>query len=139
MKYFKSFNQRLAEQRRKKKLTQDDLALICQVDPVVVAAWESLYESQRAYPEASHLIDLCVKAGMHLEQLIDLDASPANIRQFELPGFSSTDEKDLTKTVEELQSVLENLLPDEQERALLKRFRNADADKRRFILQLIGP
>ena len=141
MKYLKSFHQHLAVQRRRRKMTLEDIATLCQVDVALVMAWESPTEVQRAYPTAEQLIDLCLKGGMRLEQLIDLEAKQADVGQLQLPGFgdAADDDKDLGKSLEALQNAFEAWLPDEQERALLRRFRNADPDKQRFILQLIGP
>ena len=138
MKYLKSFNYRLAEQRRRHKLTPEDVAVICSVDVGVVLSWESPYESQRTYPSADHLIDLCVKAGLRLEKLIDMDFSPNHLKQFELPGLGLTDEPDLGRSLDELQDAIENLLPTEEERELLMRFRKASAEQKQRVMGLVG-
>jgi len=138
MKYLKSFNHRLAEQRRRHKLTPEDVAVICGVDVQVVLSWESPYESQRTYPSADNLIDLCVRAGLRLEKLIDLDFSPVHLKQFELPGLGLSEEPDLGRSLDELQDAIETLLPTEEERELLKGFRHANAEKKRRVLELLG-
>src|SRR5690606_18891727 len=96
------------------------------------------YESQRTYPSADHLIDLCVRAGLRLEKLIDMDFSPNHLKQFELPGLGLTDEPDLGRSLDELQDAIENLLPTEEERELLKRFRKASAEQKQRVMGLVG-
>lgn len=137
MKYLKTFNHRLAEQRRRHKLTPEDVAVICGVDVGVVQSWESPYESQRTYPSADNLIDLCVRAGLRLEKLIDMDFSPSHLKQFELPGLGLSEEPDLGRSLDELQDALENLLPSEEERELLKRFRQASAEQKQLVMGLM--
>jgi transcriptional regulator with XRE-family HTH domain len=124
--------------RRAKKLTLDDIARVCDVDKSLVVAWEASSASQRAYPSFDHIMDLYLKLGMDLLELIDLDAIHAHGGQIELPGLSDTDDEDLGHSLEALQEAIEDLMPDEQERELLRRFRNADPERQRFILQLIG-
>ncbi len=141
MKYLRNFNQKLLDVRHQKKLTQEDVAMMCAVSESQVRSWEALEEGRRKYPDVDQLIDFCVKASVPLEVLLDLDTTGSMERQLVLPGLDSDEDDDpatrMLGALAELGEELENRLPDEDERELLKRYRQCDDEKRTFIMQML--
>ncbi|GAA3951348.1 helix-turn-helix domain-containing protein [Allohahella marinimesophila] len=141
MKYLRNFNQKLQDVRHQKKLTQEDVAMMCAVPESLVRNWEALEEGRREYPDVDQLIDFCVKASVPLEVLLDLDTSAGTERQLVLPGLDSEDDDDpatrMLGALAELGEELESRLPAEDERELLKRYRQCDDEKRTFIMQML--
>lgn len=144
MKYLRNFNQKLLDTRHQKKLALEDVALMCGVNESVVRSWEQMEDDKRQYPDVDQLMDLCVKASISLEAVLDLDASASAERQLLLPGLDIDDDvmnppDQLLKELDELDSSIEANLPTEEERTLLRRFRNCDSEKQTFIMQMLPP
>jgi transcriptional regulator with XRE-family HTH domain len=137
MKYLRTFNQRLCELRKKKKLTKTDIAMFCQVDESVVTGWEAAANDQRSFPTIDQLLDLCVKTGVSLSELLDFRQPLSVSPQLDLLSFMETEQGDLNSVLIELGDAVDAALPDEQERDLLRRFRLCDDEKKEFILQLL--
>jgi len=142
MKYLRNFNQKLLDTRHQKKLALEDVAMMCGVAESVVRSWELLEEDKRQYPDVDQLMDLCVKASIPLEAVLDLDTSASAERQLVLPGLDVEDDvmsppDQLLKALAELDGSLETSLPTEEERVLLRRFRSCDAEKQTFIMQML--
>jgi len=137
MKYLKRFNKQLINFRDQQRLSVDNIAEFCLVDPSVARAWESVVEGVRCYPSLDNLLDLCFKTGASLEYFIDIPESDDS-QQLDLPGLSFVAEGDLDKTLNQLDEELSRLMPAEEEIELLKKFRKSDKQNRELILQLIG-
>lgn len=137
MKYLLTFNSRLRELRLRKKLSQEDVALICHVDVTVVDAWEQPSGAQRCFPVLEQLLDLCLKTDTRLETLVDLDPAASGKLQLELPGLEDEQDKDLYHAISELSDAFDRTLPDEVERQLLRRFRKCDAVRRQLLFSML--
>jgi len=137
MKYLRTFKHRLGELRRKKKLTQLDIATFCGVDEAAVAAWESYFETRRGFPTLDQLLDLSIKTGESLETFLDFELFNVDVPQLDLLSFADQDRGDLTQVLNELSDTINSLLPTDQEQILLRRFRLCDDEKREFIMQLL--
>ncbi len=137
MKYLKQFNQQLKKVRQARKLSYVDVAEFCLVDPLVVESWEAESSELRCYPSLDNLLDLCFKTGMPLESFVDVPKPNAG-HQLDLPGISSSESQDLGDSLSELGKQIEKLIPSEDERELLKRYRRSDAQSKELILQLIA-
>lgn len=135
MRYLSSFHRRLRYLRDEQHLSEGDVAEVCGVDEQVVRLWESPDAGQRGFPTVDQLLTLCFRTHTPLERLLDVEPDGGN-DQLELPGLS-VDESDLGKALDELQRQIGRWLPDTQERELLRRFRMADAENQRLILQLL--
>ncbi|MFE8071478.1 XRE family transcriptional regulator [Marinobacteraceae bacterium S3BR75-40.1] len=136
MRYLKNFNRRLRELRDREQLTEADIARICNVDEPVVHLWESRDRANQAFPTIDQLLDLCFRTGTPLDRWLDFDEMPDGC-QLELPGLGSTEEADLAPLLDELGRALQRLTPTEDERELLKRYRESSEENRRLILQLM--
>lgn len=137
MKYLRTFNHRLGELRRKKKLTQLDIATFCRVDEATVADWESLFETRRSFPTLDQLLDLSIKTGESLETFLDLELFNEDGPQLDLLSFADHGRGDLTQVLNELGDTINSVLPTDHEQILLRRFRLCDDEKREFIMQLL--
>ena len=137
MKYLKRFNKQLTNFRDQQRLSVEEIAEFCLVDPSVARAWESVVEDVRCYPSLDNLLDLCFKTGASLEYFIDIPESDDS-QQLDLPGLSFVAEGDLDKTLNQLDEELSRLMPAEEEIELLRKFRKSDKQNRELILQLIG-
>jgi transcriptional regulator with XRE-family HTH domain len=137
MKYLLTFNSRLRELRQKKKLSQEDIAAFCNVDVTVVDGWEQPDGEWRSYPVLEQLLDLCLKTGTRLEAILDLQPGAGGKLQMELPGLVEERKTDLYQSISELADVFDDVLPDEMERRLLKRFRKCDAVRKQLILSML--
>tara|TARA_B100000446_G_C10320141_1_gene258353 strand:- start:88 stop:504 length:417 start_codon:yes stop_codon:yes gene_type:complete len=136
MKYLKQFNQRLREMREKRRLSQQDIAAFCLVDPSVVETWEAETLDVRCYPSLANLLDLCFKTGTALENFVDMPEAPIE-KQLALPGLNLGEENDLADSLVELGEQIEKLIPAEDEYELLRRYRKSDEPTKELILQLI--
>lgn len=137
MKYLKQFNQRLRDMREKRRLSQQDIAAFCLVDPSVVETWESEILDARCYPSLANLLDLCFKTGSALESFVDMPEAPIE-KQLALPGLNLGEENDLAESLVELGEQIEKLIPANDELELLKRYRKSDDQTKELILQLIA-
>ena len=137
MKYLKQFNQRLREMREKRRLSQQDIAAFCLVDPSVVETWEAETLDVRCYPGLANLLDLCFKTGTALENFVDMPEAPIE-KQLALPGLNLGEENDLADSLVELGEQIEKLIPAEDEYELLRRYRKSDEPTKELILQLIA-
>jgi transcriptional regulator with XRE-family HTH domain len=137
MKYLKQFNQRLKKVRQSKKLSYEDVAEFCLVDPLVVESWETDDSDHRCFPSLDNLLDLCFKTGMPLESFVDVP-QVKSVHQLDLPGLSVGETTDLGDSLSELGKQIEKLIPTEDERELLRRYRKSDAQSKELILQLIA-
>jgi len=137
MKYLKRFNQQLKITRQDKNLSHQDVAELCLVDPVVVETWELDDASKRRYPSVDNLLDLCFKTGLSLESFVDLP-SLSSQDQLDLPGVSLKAETDLSDSLSQLDAEIERLIPSEDEKELLRRYRRSDSQSKELILQLIA-
>ncbi|WP_097461773.1 helix-turn-helix domain-containing protein [Mangrovitalea sediminis] len=137
MRYLRSFNRRLQEFRDARHLTDSDIAALLRVDDAVIRYWEMNDERKRTYPSIDNLLDLCLKTETPLEHWLDLDGIP-NGTQLQLPGLAMVEESDLGPLLEQLQMEVLRLVPSEEEKELLRRFRRANDENRRLILQLMS-
>ncbi|UZE97650.1 helix-turn-helix domain-containing protein [Alkalimarinus alittae] len=137
MKYLRNFYKHLKQLREDKRLTEDDISVICQVDASVVRAWESEQPEKRCFPTIDNLIDLCLKTGTPLETLLALNYDREGEEQLELPGLAFIDEHDVNLSLDYLHNEIEKLLPTEDEVELLKRYRRSDDENKKLILQLM--
>ena len=137
MKYLKQFNQQLKKVRLSKKLSYLDVAELCLVDPLVVESWEAESTDARCYPSLDNLLDLCFKTGMPLESFVDVPKAKS-AHQLDLPGLSVAEPEDLGDSLSELGRQIEKLIPTDDERELLRRYRKSDAQNKELILQLIA-
>jgi len=137
MKYLKRFNQQLRITRQDKKLSHKDIAELCLVDPVVVETWELDDVSKRRYPSVDNLLDLCFKTGLSLESFVDLPSLNEQ-HQLDLPGVNLKAEMDLSDSLSQLDAEIERLIPSEDEKELLRRYRRSDPQSKELILQLIA-
>ena len=137
MKYLRGFNKQLKSFRAKQKLSCEQVADYCLVDPSVVNAWESDNESARCYPSLDNLLDLCFKTGMTLDYFIQFP-NQEEVKQLNLPGLAFTEETDLSESLRHLDEEIERLIPSDDEKELLKRYRKSDEQSKELILQLIA-
>lgn len=137
MRYLQSFNRRLREFRDARHLTDSDIAALLRVDDAIIRYWEMEDERKRTYPSIDNLLDLCLKTETPLEHWLDLDGIP-NGTQLDLPGLAMVEESDLGPLLEQLQLEMLRLIPSEEEKELLRRFRRTSAENRRLILQLMS-
>lgn len=137
MRYLQSFNRRLREFRDARRLTDSDVAALLRVDEAIIRYWEMEDERKRTYPSIDNLLDLCLKTETPLEHWLDLDGIP-NGTQLDLPGLAMAEESDLGPLLEQLQLEMLRLIPSEEEKELLRRFRRTSAENRRLILQLMS-
>ena len=137
MRYLQSFNHRLREFRDARHLTDSDVAALLRVDDAIIRYWEVEDERKRTYPSIDNLLDLCLKTETPLEHWLDLDGIP-NGTQLDLPGLAMVEESDLGPLLEQLQLEMLRLIPSEEEKELLRRFRRTSAENRRLILQLMS-
>lgn len=135
MRYLSSFNHRLRQLRDVRCLSESDVALMCDVDEHLVRCWETGNAAQRCFPSIDQLLTLCFKTQTPLHRLLD-DEAMASENQLELPGLAA-DQVELDATIDELQREVSARLPSLEEWQLLKRFRAADAENRRLILDLL--
>tara|TARA_R110002167_G_scaffold44413_3_gene133618 strand:+ start:70 stop:486 length:417 start_codon:yes stop_codon:yes gene_type:complete len=136
MKYLKQFNQRLRNMRENRRLSQQDIAAFCLVDPSVVETWESDQLNNRCYPSLANILDLCFRTGTALENFVDMPEAPIE-KQLALPGINLGEENDLADSLVELGVQIEKFIPTSDEQELLRRYRKADAQTKELILQLI--
>jgi len=136
MKYLKQFNQRLRNMRENRRLSHQDVAAFCLVDPSVVETWESDQLNTRCYPSLTNILDLCFKTGTALENYVDMPEAPIE-KQLALPGINLGEGNDLADSLVELGEQIEKLIPTGDEQELLRRFRKSDAQTKELILQLI--
>jgi len=137
MKYLSKFYKHLKQLRDEKRLTEDDISVICQVDVSVVKAWEAHQDDKRCFPTIDNLIDLCLKTGTPLEALLELNVDHEDEEQLELPGLAFIDEHDVNLSLDHLQKEIDKLLPTDDELELLKRYRRSDEENKKLILQLM--
>jgi len=137
MNYLRTFNQKLRDLRRNKKLTKADVALFCQVDEMLVDRWEAYAETQRSLPTLEQLFDLCIKSDTQLATLLEIESATDTHPQLDLLSIIDEGPSDIDAALSELGDALTAALPDEQERDILRRLRNCDDEKRQFIMQLL--
>lgn len=137
MKYLKQFNQRLRNMRENRRLSHQDVAAFCLVDPSVVETWESDQLNTRCYPSLTNILDLCFKTGTALENYVDMPEAPIE-KQLALPGINLGEGNDLADCLVELGEQIEKLIPTGDEQELLRRYRKSDAQTKELILQLIA-
>jgi transcriptional regulator with XRE-family HTH domain len=137
MKYLKQFNNQLKNVRESKSLSHQMIAEYCLVDPSVVASWESDNTEQRCYPSLDNLLDLCFKTSLPLESFVDLPTK-STTHQLDLPGLTTNEDSDLGDSISELGKQIEKLIPSDDERELLRRYRKSDEQSKELILQLIA-
>ena len=135
MKHLSKFNRQLSELREDKRLTEDNVSAMCQVDVSVVRAWEYEQEELRCYPTIDNLIDLCLKTGCSLEFFLDINND--DDEQLELPGLAFIDEHDVNLSLDQLQKEIEKTIPSDDELELLRRYRRSDEESQKLILQLM--
>lgn len=123
--------------RENRRLSQQDIAAFCLVDPSVVETWESEQLNTRCYPSLPNILDLCFKTGTALENFVDMPEAPIE-RQLALPGISLGEENDLSDSLVELGEQIEKLIPTGDEHELLRRYRKSDSQTKELILQLIA-
>lgn len=137
MRYLQTFNRRLRQIREIGRLSRCDVAEMCGVDEANVASWESSDPKRRSFPGVTELLDFCLRTETPLESMLDLD-EPGSDGQLELPGLAFSNSDDLTVALKELELELDRIQLSDDEVELLRRFRNATADNRRMILQILG-
>ena len=137
MKYLKHFNQQLISIRESKALTQQDIGAFCLVDTSVVVAWESVNEDSRCYPTLDNVLDLCFTTGMTLDFFIQFP-NQGDVKQLNLPGLAFSEDVDLSESLKHLDEEIERLIPSEDEKELLKRYRKSDDENKELILQLMA-
>lgn len=137
MRYLQNFNHRLRKIREDGRLSCWDVAQMCGVDEARVKSWEAPDLRQRTFPGVSELLDLCIRAEIPLEQLLDLDES-GDGGQLELPGLAFSNSEDLTVALTELERELDRIQLSDDEAELLRRFRKTSEENRRMVLQLLG-
>ncbi|MEA1081816.1 XRE family transcriptional regulator [Marinobacter qingdaonensis] len=136
MRYLQTFNRRLRQIREHGRLSRWDVAQICGVEEAQVKSWEATDVRQRGYPGISELLDFCIRTETPLEDLIDLEEQGDG--QLELPGLAFSNSDDLTVALKELEQEINRVQLSDEETELLRRFRNASAENRRMILQILG-
>jgi len=137
MKYLKHFNKQLKSMRDKQSLSIETVAEYCMVDSTLVNLWEADDVSKRCYPSLDNLLDLCFKTNMSLETFIDLP-DKSDDHQLDLPGISVENALDINDSLNELDKAIEKLVPTEDEKELLRKFRRSDKQSKELILQLIA-
>ncbi len=136
MRYLQTFNRRLRQIREHRRLSRWDVAQICGVEEAQVKSWEATDVRQRGYPGITELLDFCIRTETPLEDLIDLEDQGDG--QLELPGLAFSNSDDLTVALKELEQEINRVQLSDEETELLRRFRNASAENRRMILQILG-
>lgn len=136
MRYLQTFNRRLRQIREHGRLSRWDVAQICGVEEAQVKSWEATDVRQRGYPGITELLDFCILTETPLEDLIDLEEQGDG--QLELPGLAFSNSDDLTVALKELEQEINRVQLSDEETELLRRFRNASAENRRMILQILG-
>ncbi len=136
MRYLETFNRRLRQIREHGRLSRWDVAQICGVEEAQVKSWEATDVRQRGYPGITELLDFCIRTETPLEHLIDLEEQGGG--QLELPGLAFSNSDDLTVALKELEQEINRVQLSDEETELLRRFRNASAENRRMILQILG-
>ncbi|WP_375169895.1 XRE family transcriptional regulator [Marinobacter sp.] len=136
MRYLQTFNRRLRQIREHGRLSRWDVAQICGVEEAQVKSWEATDVRQRGYPGITELLDFCIRTETPLEDLIDLEEQGDG--QLELPGLAFSNSDDLTVALKELEQEINRVQLSDEETELLRRFRNASAENRRMILQILG-
>lgn len=136
MRYLQSFNRRLRQVREQSRLSLWDVAQMCDVEEAQVKSWEAADARARGYPDIGQLLDFCFRTETPLEQLIDIEETSGG--QLELPGLSFSNSDDLTTALKELEQEISRIQLSDDEVELLRRFRNATAENRRMILQILG-
>jgi hypothetical protein len=136
MRYLQTFNRRLRQIREHGRLSRWDVAQICGVEEAQVKSWEATDVRQRGYPGITELLDFCIRTETPLEDLIDLEEQGDG--QLELPGLAFSNSDDLTVALKELEQEINRVHLSDEETELLRRFRNASAENRRMILQILG-
>jgi len=123
--------------RDKQSLSIETVAEYCMVDSTLVNLWEADDVSKRCYPSLDNLLDLCFKTNMSLETFIDLP-DKSDDHQLDLPGISVENALDINDSLNELDKAIEKLVPTEDEKELLRKFRRSDKQSKELILQLIA-
>lgn len=123
--------------RETRRLSHQDIAAFCLVDPLVVESWETQDNELRCFPSLDNLLDLCFKTGTTLESFIDIPAPPV-AKQLGLPGINLGDENDLSDSLVELDEQIGKFIPSKDEGELLRRYRKSDKQTKELILQLIA-
>ena len=136
MRYLQTFNRRLRQIRDHGRLSRWDVAQICGVEEAQVKSWEATDVRQRGYTGITELLDFCIRTETPLEDLIDLEEQGDG--QLELPGLAFSNSDDLTVALKELEQEINRVQLSDEETELLRRFRNASAENRRMILQILG-
>lgn len=137
MRYLQTFNRRLRQLREAGRLSCWDVAEMCGVDEARVRSWETGDARHRSYPGVTELLDLCIRTETPLESLLDLEES-GDGSQLELPGLAFSNSDDLSVALKELERELDRVQLSEEECELLRRFRKANTESRRMILQLLA-
>jgi len=137
MKYLKHFNHQLKKIRENKQLSLQDVGEYCLVDTSVVEAWESDNADARCFPTLDNVLDLCFKTGMTLDYFIQFPDQD-EIKQLNLPGMAFSENSDLSESLRHLDEEIERLIPSDDEKELLKRYRKSDEQSKELILQLIA-
>lgn len=137
MRYLQTFNRRLRQIREDGRLSRWDVAQMCGVDEESVTSWESSDPRHRSFPGVTELLDFCLRTETPLESLLDLDEFGSD-GQLELPGLAFSNSDDLTDALKELELEINRVQLSDDESELLRRFRNATAENRRMILQILG-
>ncbi|WP_404362185.1 helix-turn-helix transcriptional regulator [Marinobacter sp.] len=132
-----SFNRRLGQLREERRLSQADIAELCDVEEALVVAWEASDPKQRRYPGVDQLMDLCLRTEIALDVLLDFsDVTDAG--QLELPGLAFSSDSDLTESLRDLEREINRLQLNDKEAELLRRFRNTSPENQRMVFQLLG-
>lgn len=137
MRYLQTFNRRLRQIREGGRLSRWDVAQMCGVDEESVTSWESSDPRHRSFPSVTELLDFCLRTETPLESMLDLDEVGSD-GQLELPGLAFSNSDDLTEALKELELEINRVQLSDDESELLRRFRNATAENRRMILQILG-
>ncbi len=138
MRCLQSFNLRCRQLRDRRRLSCADLASLCGTDEQTVTAWELTSPLERVYPTLDELVRLSLRTATPLTQLLDLDGAESDASQLMLPGLEGTDDRGVTTALEELESLVDEIEFSEDERELLRRFRQSTPEQRRLILQLMN-
>ncbi|WP_166268482.1 helix-turn-helix domain-containing protein [Marinobacter caseinilyticus] len=137
MRYMQSFYRRLRQMREARGLSLTDVADLCGVDESQVERWESFEPKRRAYPSVEEFLDICLRTGTPIDELLDFD-DLADAGQLELPGLAFSNNNDLTDALVLLGREFQRLQLPESEVELLRRFRSSTTENRRRVLRLLG-
>jgi len=137
MRYLQHFNSRLKKLRGRLGLELSDISRICNIDLGEVARWELTADGERSYPDLDQLLDLALKTGTPLTDLVDMDELALDPGQLDLPGFADVDDGGVGDALDNLQALVARVSLSRQEQELLRRFRDADSENQRLILQLM--